>query len=96
MSWMSFDFACGKCQHEFHDLVQGRDGQPDACPSCKSSNGFTKLASALYVPTTIMVTYPGSKRHKAGYIHSHGDKPAEKGNSQISMYSPKKSKGVKK
>ncbi len=30
------------------------------------------------MPTTIIVDYPGSKRLKAGYVHSHGPKAATK------------------
>ena len=30
------------------------------------------------MPTTIIVDYPGSKKHKAGYVHSHGDHMATK------------------
>jgi hypothetical protein len=47
--------------------------------------------SAPAVLSKIVPVYPGSKKHKAGYVHTHGDRPAEKAGSQVSMYNPKKS-----
>ena len=86
MSWISFEFECNKCNHEFSDLVQRSDPVPDECPKCKSTKGFTKCISVPNIPTKIVIDYPGSKRFKAGYQHTHADRPAEKKGSQISMH----------
>lgn len=37
-----------------------------------------RLISAPAIPSHIVVDYPGSKKHKAGYQHSHGDRPGTK------------------
>jgi putative FmdB family regulatory protein len=88
-----FNFECDKCKHEFDDLVEGIEGQPDLCPECGFLKSFTKLASFPNVPTKIILDYPGSKRFKAGYQHTHADRPAEKKASQVSMHG---SGGMKK
>jgi putative FmdB family regulatory protein len=80
-----FSFECEACGHEFDELVEGVEGKPERCFSCGSSKGFKKLPSVFSNPSTIVVDYPGSKRFKAGYVHTHGDRPAEKKGSQISM-----------
>lgn len=46
------------------------------CPKCKAV--MTRLDCAPKTLTTIVPTYPGSKRHKAGYVHKHGNRPSEK------------------
>lgn len=89
----TFNFECKKCNYEFSDTVQGVEGKPDFCPECGSLKGFSKLPSAPNIPTKIIIDYPGSKRFKAGYQHTHRDRPAEKKGSQISMHG---SGGVKK
>jgi len=88
MGYKSRDFQCNACDHVFNDLVQN-DDSPDACPACGSATGFVRVISAPLVIKTITVDYPGSKRFKAGYVHTHGDRPAEKAGSQVSMYNPK-------
>lgn len=37
-----------------------------------------RLISTPAMPTTIVLDYPGSKRLKAGYVHSHGPRKASK------------------
>lgn len=86
----SYDFECDECQHLFNDLVEGVSGLPEECPACKSPKGFTKRMSAPMVPKVIVIDYPGSKRFKAGYVHTHADRPAEKKASQVSMFRPGK------
>jgi len=87
MSWIRFDFKCNECNHEFSDLVLRSDPKPDECPECKSTKSFKKLISAPFIPTKIIVDYPGSKRFKAGYQHTrYADHPAEKKGSQVSMH----------
>jgi len=85
MGWKSFDFECGTCAEVFADLVSDAQPQPEACPSCGATTGFARRMSAPAVMSTIVPSYPGSKRVKAGYQHTH-NRPAEKKGSQISMY----------
>jgi rubredoxin len=86
-----FDFECQSCELTFDAYVEGADGTPEECPRClvSSSKFFKKLPSSWASPTTIIVDYPGSKRHKAGYMHLY-NRPAEKKGSQVSMYTPTK------
>ena len=85
-----YDFECGNCGHVFDDYVEGSEGKPEFCPECKHTEHFAKLPSSFALPHTIIVSYPGSKQFKAGYVHTHGNRPAEKKGSQVSMYTPKK------
>ncbi len=81
----SFNFECEKCGEVFDDLVEGIEGKPESCPRCSSATGFTKLPSAINLAETVIPSYPGSKRIKAGYQHTH-NRPAEKKGRQISMH----------
>ena len=49
------------------------------CPACKrvASEKDEVLGGRTF--HTIIPMYKGSLKQKAGYVHSHGDKPAEKG-----------------
>lgn len=85
-----FDFECNGCAATFSDYVEGVEGKPEVCVKCGSVTGFTKLPSVCVYPTTIVIDYPGSKRFKAGYQHTHA-RPAENKGSQVSMYMPKDS-----
>jgi hypothetical protein len=47
------------------------------CPKCsKSMLRYWKKSPVTF--TVIVPDYPGSKKHKAGYVHSHGDRSATK------------------
>ena len=80
-----FDFECLECHHTFDDLVEGVGGKPEECPQCGQSFSFQKLPSAMNIASTIVPSYPGSKRVKAGYQHTH-NRPAEKKGTQVSMH----------
>lgn len=84
--WKTFDFECDTCKHVFDALVYGLTAFPECCPECSGTKGFTRQLCAPPVPTKIIIDYPGSKRFKAGYVHSHADRPAEKQRSQVSMH----------
>jgi len=84
-----YDFECGICETVFDAYVEGSEGLPEQCMACTNKTNFKKLPSVCASPTTIVVSYPGSKQFKAGYVHTHA-RPAEKKGSQVSMYSPKK------
>jgi putative FmdB family regulatory protein len=74
------EFHCNDCGQGFESLVK-KDQVPQ-CSNCTSTNN-TKLISATKSFTTIIPDYPGSKKKKAGYIHSHGDKPKTPGKIQV-------------
>lgn len=80
-----FDFECLSCSAMFEAMVEGIEGQPDGCSQCPSTEGFKKLVGVANLPRKIIVDYPGSKRLKAGYQHSHNRK-AEKLGRQVSMH----------
>ena len=89
MAWVTYNFSCGKCAHRFDDMVQREVGYPDECPECHATENFTRFLSAPALMGTIVPSYPGSKRLKAGYQHTH-NRAAEKKERQVSMYTPKK------
>jgi len=80
-----YDFKCNKCETVFEDTVEGVEGIPEECPKCSSTKGFTKLIGSPNLVSTIIVDYPGSKKLKAGYQHTH-NLEAEKKGRQISMH----------
>ena len=85
MGWKSRAFSCDECKHQFDDLVwceNGVEGKPDPCPKCKSTGGFTRQLSAPAIVTNIVVDYPGSKRLKAGYQHTH-NRPLENSRGRV-------------
>ncbi len=75
-----YDFECLACRHQFEALVRGDLLPP--CPSCENG-GTQRLMSAPKLFTTIVPDYPGSKKKKAGYTHSHGDRPKTPGKIQV-------------
>jgi len=85
----SFKFECGACGTAADYLVEGADGLPDECVECDSTLEFKKLPSRMNTPRKIIADYPGSKKFKAGYQHTH-NLDAEKKGSQVSMYRPNK------
>lgn len=87
-----FNFECATCSAVFEEMVEGPEGVPEECPQCGKEAGFIKLLSAPTMPTKIIPSYPGCKARKAGYVHTHGKRPAEKGGSQVSMHTPRKTK----
>lgn len=72
-----YDYACPS-DHIF-EVRCSIAARPDLtpCPEC----GADSRRVILTVPpllTEIIPSYPGSKKLKAGYVHSHGDKAATK------------------
>ena len=69
------DFRCIKCNTFEEQLVS--DNSEARCSSCggEMERVFTTAPKQFHV---IVPTHPGAKANKAGYIHSHGDKPATK------------------
>ena len=68
------DYACRACEHIFEFFHVGREIA--ACPQCGSTACDLRLGGHAF--TTIVPTYPGAKRRKAGYVHEHVNRPAEK------------------
>lgn len=50
---------------------------PHPCPRC-GGLGKQVITQMPAMPKTIVIDYPGSKKFKAGFVHSHGDKSATK------------------
>jgi putative FmdB family regulatory protein len=71
-----YDFQCSGCSQVFEDISPSGTEQ-NVCPQCSQPafRIFKKTASVL---TTIIPSYPGSLKQKAGYVHTHGDRPATK------------------
>lgn len=73
-----YDFECDNCQHKVDDelctLAEADEGL--SCPAC--GGRLRRLDCAPRVLTTIVPTYPGSQKHKAGHVHKHVNRPATK------------------
>ena len=68
-------YICRGCG-ESYEFLHHPDDEKNACPSCGSAEGDVQLGGVTL--TKIIPTYRNCKRQKAGYVHSHGDRPAEK------------------
>lgn len=75
-----FDFLCPACEHVFEEFV--REDSVVECPECHASPA-TKRLSGGHLFTVIKATTLTSKKYKAGYQHSHVDRPKEKISSQV-------------
>jgi len=53
------------------------------CPTCAQSVGPKDEMLGGHSCTTIVPMSRTSLKNKAGYVHSHGDKPAEKGSVSV-------------
>lgn len=71
-----FDYRCRNCKTETEEFVSNTDVEV-RCPGCDNTmEKFWKSGPPTL--TSIIPSYPGCKAHKAGYVHSHGDRPATK------------------
>lgn len=68
-----YDYECVKCGH-CEESIQPPVTPTIECSKCGevSEKYYTSCAKTL---TTIIPAYPGCKKNKAGYVHTHGDKP---------------------
>ena len=75
----TYVFACPNAHPDFEIRcsVSALDSELHQCPACGES-GHVVITTAPAVPTHIVLDYPGSKKHKAGYQHSHGDRKGTK------------------
>lgn len=74
----NYDYQCdhGHDPYEVRCRIAQRE-DPHPCPAC-GENGHQVLLGVPPLLTVIIPDYPGSKRLKAGYVHSHGDRGATK------------------
>lgn len=75
-----FDFICPACENVFEEFV--REGATVECPECHASPAEKRLSGG-HLFTTIKATTLTSKKYKAGYQHSHIDRPKTKIMSQV-------------
>ena len=73
-------YRCEECGVAY-DYLHMTSDDVAMCPACSSVKSDLQLGGkSLY---KIIPVYPNSKRLRAGYVHSHGDRPAEKISSQV-------------
>jgi putative FmdB family regulatory protein len=72
----TYDYRCeqGHDHEHFCKIAERTDSRE--CPECGGAAKF--MISAPAVISHIVVDYPGSKKHKAGYQHTHGDRRGTK------------------
>lgn len=72
---MLYDYDCTKGHRfEIRSSIADKPESP-VCPECGEPSHFV-FTKAPVLFSTIIPTYPGALKQKAGYVHSHGDKPA--------------------
>lgn len=76
------DFECTRCHKTFEELVH-RDACETTCPDCNYS--ALRIMSAPKTFHEIVPTTLTSKKRKAGYQHSHADRPKTPGKIQVSV-----------
>lgn len=69
------DFECPNCGAECEEIVTLTEVLK--CTTCDSTmKKVFKKAPVTF--GTIIADYPGAKKIKAGYVHTHADRPATK------------------
>jgi putative FmdB family regulatory protein len=75
-----YDYGCAVCGHQFEAFV---DPDTDVeCPECHESPAVRRTTGG-HLFTVIKATTLTSKKYKAGYQHSHTNRPKEKISSQV-------------
>lgn len=69
-----YDFVC-KCGAELKNELAKID-EEISCPECGET--MVRQMGAPNIFTTIIPTYPGSQKHKAGHVHKFTNRPATK------------------
>lgn len=73
----TYEYMCSNDHvHEARFSISERPEQHE-CPECKQM-AKQVILTAPAIPSHIVIDYPGSKKHKAGYQHSHGDRKGTK------------------
>ena len=78
-----YDMHCPNCHARFEDIAKLEDKVE--CPACHASfpcegNHYMGIAKPF---STIVPTTATSKKYKAGYVHSHGNRPKTEGKIQV-------------
>jgi putative FmdB family regulatory protein len=69
----TYDYLCpNNHAHEHFCSISARP-ETRQCPEC-GETAKSAILSAPSLATHIVLDYPGSKKHKAGYQHSHADR----------------------
>ena len=76
------DFECTHCHHTFEALVH-RDDRETPCVLCNNTSVRQMPAHKTF--HEIVATTLTSKKRKAGYQHSHADRPGTPGKIQVSV-----------
>lgn len=71
-----YDFKCPDCNWVTEDIVSS-ETETVPCEKCRHTAQKIYVGCAKQL-TTIIPSYPGCLRQKAGYVHTHGDRPATK------------------
>lgn len=77
------DFYCAACDLTFEALVKADETNTE-CEACNDPSA-RRIMSAPAVFHEIVPTTKTSKKRKAGYVHSHGDRPKTPGKIQVSV-----------
>lgn len=80
---MLFDFSCPACGFVFEALCDPEQREMN----CRAEGACAGIAERQ-IPvttsfTTIQATHLKSKQYKAGFVHSHADKPKTPGKIQV-------------
>ena len=76
------DYAC-TCGKHFEFTHHPVD-EVARCPACSKEMSDSNVVVSSSKPfSTIVPMHTGSLKRKAGFIHSHGDRPAEKGSVSV-------------
>lgn len=78
------EYGCS-CGHRFEHIYMASEEEATlpTCPACGGQISADDERFGGKSFNIIVPTYPGALKHKAGYVHSHGDRPAEKGSVAI-------------
>jgi putative FmdB family regulatory protein len=74
------DYKC-ECGATFEAMKMASDELVN-CPECNSIK-VEELMGKTVSFHVIIPAYPGSKKIKAGFCHTHADRPAEKGSVSV-------------
>ena len=75
-----YDFSCPRCEKTFEARAQVEE-RVKRCEECGTE--AARCMPVTHSFSLIQATHLKSKKHKAGYIHTHGDKPKTPGKIQV-------------
>ena len=75
-----YDYVC-ECGNKFEALVE--ENEIPICPECHLGGPVSRRTSGGHIFTVIKATTNTSKKYKAGYQHSHTNRPKEKISVQV-------------